>query len=84
MATGTEVLTMLIPNGGWIISGDQYEGITFLECDPITEKQFSDGFNSYAGWKAQQDAAEAAAKSEAEAKLGALGLTPEDLKALGL
>ncbi len=36
MATGGEVLSMLIPNGGWYIVGDDYESFKFLECEPIT------------------------------------------------
>ena len=84
MAKGYEVLQMLIPNGGWEIKGDNYEKITFLECEPITKAQFTAGFAQYDAWKAEQDAAKAAAKETAEAKLEALGLTPDDLKALGL
>ena len=70
MATGSDVLTMLIPNGGWVISGNEYIGITFLECEPITEKQFLDGFFQYDAWKAEQDATTAAAKAALLAKLG--------------
>lgn len=84
MATGTNVLEMLIPTGGWIITGNDYEGITFLECAPITQVQFEAGFAQYDAWKAEQDATKAADKASAEAKLTALGLTADDLKALGL
>ena len=84
MATGAEVLHMLIPSGGWAITGNDYEGIQFLEAEPITKEQFKAGFAQYDAWKAEQDAAKAAAKSAAEAKLAALGLTTDDLKALGL
>jgi hypothetical protein len=84
MATGTDVLEMLIPTGGWIISGNDYEGITFLECEPITQAQFEAGFADYDAWKAEQDAQMAADKASATAKLEALGLTTDDLKALGL
>jgi hypothetical protein len=84
MATSQEVLSMLIPNGGYVARGEDYEGIEFLECQPITKAQFEAGFAQYDAWKAQQDAEKAAAKSSAEAKLEALGLTAEDLKALGL
>jgi hypothetical protein len=84
MAKGNQVLTMLIPNGGWIISGNDYEGITFLECEPITKAQFDAGFAQYDAWKAEQDAQMAADKASATAKLEALGLTADDLKALGL
>lgn len=84
MATGAEVLEMLIPTGGWIISGDDYKDIKFLDCEPITKAQFEAGFSQYDAWKAEQDAQAAAKKTAAEAKLTALGLTAEDLKALGL
>ena len=84
MALGKDVLEMLIPQGGWLIRGDEYEGIEWLECEPITKAQFEAGFAQYDAWKAEQDAAQVAAKVAAEAKLAALGLTSDDLKALGL
>lgn len=84
MATATNVLEMLIPNGGWVMNGEEYESIQFLECEPITKAQFEAGFAAYDAWKAEQDAAKAAKKAEAEAKLVALGLTADDLKVLGL
>jgi hypothetical protein len=83
MATGAEVLGMLIPNG-WVIVGDDYEGIQFIDCEPITRAEFEAGFAQYDAWKAEQDAKAATAKATAEAKLAALGLTGDDLKALGL
>lgn len=83
MATGADVLGMLIPNG-WVIVGDDYEGIQFLDCDPITKEQFEAGFAEYDAWKAEQDAKVVAAKEAAQAKLAVLGLTADDLKALGL
>jgi hypothetical protein len=84
MSQGDEVLEMLLPEGGWIITGNEYEGIQFLECEPITKKQFEAGFAQYDAWKAQKDAKAKADKEAAEAKLAALGLTADDLKALGL
>jgi len=84
MATSAEVLRFLIPNGGWVLVGDEYEGIDFVECEPITKAQFDAGFAQYDSWKADQDAAAVAAKETAQAKLAALGLTTQDLKALGL
>ena len=84
MATGADVLGMLISTGGWVITGDDYEGIQFIEAKPITKAQFEAGFAEYDTWKAEQDAAKAAAKASAEVKLEALGLTPADLAALGL
>lgn len=79
-----EVLMMLIPQGGYILTGEEYEGITFLECEPITKEQFEAGFAQLDAWKAEQEAAALTAKEAAEAKLSALGLTTDDLKALGL
>ena len=84
MAKGSEVLSMLIPTGGWVINGNDWEGVQFIEATPITKAQFEAGFAQYDAWKAEQDAAEVAAKVAAEAKLAALGLTADDLKALGL
>ena len=84
MADSIDVLNMLLPNGGWVLVGDQYEGIDFIECEPISKAQFEAGFAQYDAWKAEQDAAQAAKKAAAESKLVALGLTADDLKALGL
>ncbi len=82
--TGGQVLDFLLPGGGWIIVGNDYEGITFVNCDPISKAQFEAGFAQYEAWKAEQDAKATAAKASAESKLAALGLTGDDLKALGL
>ena len=70
MATATEVLTMLIPNGGWATTGQTYEDIQFLECKPITKKEFEDGFAQYDAWKTQQDATKATTKAALLVKLG--------------
>jgi hypothetical protein len=84
MATGVQVLEMLLPNGGWVLRGDDYDGIEFIEATPITKAQFTAGFAQYDAWKAEQDAKAAADKAAAQSKLAALGLTAEDLAALGL
>lgn len=84
MATGAQVLEMLIPTGGWTITGDDWEQVKFLEAKPITKTQFEAGFAQYDSWKAEQDAKAEADKSSAQAKLAALGLNADDLKALGL
>ncbi len=85
MATGGQVLTMLIPTGGWVIYGDDFDSIIYDQgVTPITKKQFTDGFADYDTWKAEQEAAKEAKKAAAEAKLAALGLDSDDLKALGL
>ena len=75
MTTGADVLSMLIPQGGWIITGEDYEGIQFLECEPITKAVFEAGFAQYDDWKVEQDAIKATAKT---ALLQRLGITSEE------
>lgn len=75
MAKSNEVLQMLIPNGGYTQIGDTYEGIEFLECEPITKKQYEDGFAQYDDWKAAQEADRAQSKA---ALLERLGITAEE------
>ena len=84
MATNAEVLSFLIPNGGFVMTGDDFDSVEFIEAKPITKAQFEAGFAQYDAWKAEQDAKAAADKVTAQAKLAALGLTADDLKALGL
>jgi hypothetical protein len=84
MATGAEVLEMLLPAGGWAITGNDWEGVQFFEAKPITKAEFQAGFAKYDAWKIEQQELAAAKKAAAEAKLAALGLTADDLKALGL
>jgi hypothetical protein len=79
MAKCYQVLSMLIPNGGYVQVGEDYEGIQFLECEPITKAEYEAGFAQYDAWKAQQDAAKAAAKT---ALLDRLGITADEAKLL--
>ena len=79
MAQPHEVLAFLIPNGGYVHYGSEYEGIQFLECEPITKQQYEEGFAQYDAWKAEQDAAKAAQKA---ALLDRLGITAEEAKLL--
>ena len=79
MATGSNVLEMLIPQGGWIITGNEYEGIQFLECEPITKAQFTAGFAQYDAWKAEQDGK---ANTDKAALLAKLGITADEAKLL--
>jgi len=83
MATGANVLSMLIPTGGWVIVGDDFDSIRYDEgVSPITKKQFDEGFAAYDAWKQAQEAQAVEAKESAIAKLNALGLTQEDIVAL--
>ena len=79
MAKAYEVLQMLIPQGGWAMTGDEYEGIEWFECQPITKAQFEAGFAQYDSWKAEQDSKAAADKA---ALLAKLGITADEAKLL--
>ena len=79
MAKPREVLEMLYPNGGWAINGEEYEGIQFLECEPITKAEYEAGFAKYDAWKSEQDATKAAQKA---ALLDRLGITADEAKLL--
>ena len=82
MATAAEVLQMLRPDGGWVMYDSDYDKIQWVECEPVSRADFDAGFAQYDAWKAEQESAKQDAKAAAEAKLAALGLTPEDIKAL--
>jgi hypothetical protein len=79
MATSIQVLGMLIPDGGYVQTGTEFEGIEFLECEPITKKQYTDGFAQYDAWKAEQDSKAAADKA---ALLTKLGISADEAKLL--
>ena len=79
MAKGHDVLQMLIPEGGWVIAGDDYDTIQFLECDPITKEQFEAGFKVADKWLADQEQAKTDKKN---ALLEKLGLTLDEVKLL--
>jgi hypothetical protein len=79
MAKAYEVLQMLIPQGGWAMTGEEYEGIEWLECEPITKAQFEAGFAQFDAWKAEQDSKAAADKA---ALLAKLGITADEAKLL--
>ncbi len=80
MAKSREVLEMLLPNGGWVIYGDDFDSIRYDDgVNPISKKQFVDGFAQYDAWKAEQDATQAATKA---ALLERLGITEDEAKLL--
>lgn len=91
MATATEAASYLRPNGGFTQFGDSYEGITFIEAEPFTKEEFAAAFDLADKAKAQTETLKAQAEADAVvkrnaalAKLEALGLDEDDLKALGL
>jgi hypothetical protein len=76
MATGGDVLSMLIPTGGWVIYGDDFDSIRYDEgVTPITKKQFTDGFAKVDAFNAEQEASKATAKA---ALLDRLGITADE------
>lgn len=79
MATGAEVLKMLLPDAEWSIAGDLYESIDFYGGVSITKKQFEDGFKTADAFLAKKEADKVAAK---QAILEKLGLTAEEVTAL--
>ncbi len=79
MARSYEVLAMLRPNGGYIQYGEEFEGIEFVDCEPLTKAEWEAGFAQYDFWKAEQDAARATQKA---ALLDRLGLTQEEFNTL--
>ena len=76
MAKGHDVLSMLIPTGGWVIYGNEFDSIIYDEgVQPITKAQYEDGFAQYDAWKAEQEANKAEAKA---ALLQRLGITADE------
>ena len=71
MATGADVLSMLLPNGGWIIVEDDFDSIIYVgEVTKLTKKQFDDGFAEYDAWKAKQIQEKATTKAALLQRLG--------------
>jgi hypothetical protein len=75
-----EVLTSIRPNGGWAISGEDFETLTYDQtCTPITKKEFDDAIKNYPAIKA---AAETQKATEKAALLARLGITADEAKLL--
>ena len=79
------IISMLRPNGGFALYGSDLENVVWDEgVVPVTEAEVEAGAKQFDAWQAEKEAAKIAAKESAQTKLAALGLTAEDLKALGL
>jgi hypothetical protein len=78
----SQVLEFLIPTGGWVTSGDDFSGVQFLECEPITEKQFNDGVKLFETKQRADAEAKEQSKASLIAKLAALGLTADEIASL--
>jgi hypothetical protein len=69
----------------WSLEGTDYQGLTWLSDTPKpSKKELDDQWQEVKSMKDAEIQAKLDAKANAEAKLAALGLTPDDLKALGL
>jgi hypothetical protein len=69
----------------WTLNGDDYEGLTWLSDTPKpTKEELDDLWDEVLSDLQAKKKAKEAAKAAAQAKLAALGLTLEDLQALGL
>lgn len=69
------VVDMLRPNSVWVVVGDSFEGIEFIDCEPITKAEFEKGCIEYDALLSEKEAKEAAVKS---ALLNRLGITAEE------
>lgn len=82
---GVNALAILRPDGGWSITDSDFDSIAYdATCEPVSKAQFDAAVKQVPKAIEDQEAADKAVKATAEAKLAALGLTLEDLKALGL
>jgi len=80
MATGTNSLFMLRPEGGWVIYGDDFDSIVYDKgTKAVTKSEFESGFLLYDSWFAQQQADKEAEKA---ALLAKLGITKDEAKLL--
>ena len=69
----------------WTLNGDDYSGLTWLSDTPKPTKAKLDGlWNEVESEITAEVEAKAQAKATAEGQLAALGLTTDDLRALGL
>ena len=62
----------------------QYDDVTWESPVTVTKEQFDAGVLAYPAWLAEKEAAVIQKRSDALNKLEALGLTADDVKALGL
>jgi hypothetical protein len=80
-----EALSSLCPGSEWTLVGDDYADLIWLSQDIApTATEIEAEIAALPIRKQQAIEAVQAAKATAEAKLAVLGLTAEDLKALGL
>lgn len=79
MATIYDVVKFLRPSGGWIIRGEDFNSIEFIEAEPFSEKEFEDGFVAYDNFVEKEEKAKLDNK---KLLLEKLGITEEEAKLL--
>jgi hypothetical protein len=81
--TVVDVLTYYRPNG-WVSVDNDFDLTIWTDATPITKTEYEAGIELVKAKWAKDAADASAARTASEAKLEALGLTIDDLKALGL
>jgi hypothetical protein len=77
------ILTFNYPNAQWSLNGDAYDGLTWLDTSPKpTQAELDALWESTQAAVAAQKQAAIDTKASALAKLAALGLTQDEVKAL--
>ena len=83
MAYIGDVIRFLLPEGGFVCRGAEYEDIEFnAGSAPFTKAEFEAAFATVDKIEADKIAAKEAAKQSAIAKLSALGLTIDEIAAI--
>jgi hypothetical protein len=79
------ILERKYPNSLWNLNGDEYDGLDWVSDTPKPSKKTLDALWDQVKKEIEVEAdAKIKAKAAAQSKLTALGLTVEDLTALGL
>jgi hypothetical protein len=78
-----KAIQFIRPDAEFALTGDELTWLDKKQTQP-TDAEIEAGFNAYELAAKAETKAKAAAKTAAEGKLAALGLTLDDLRALGL
>ena len=83
--TISEAISHIHPNSEFVIYGDNLDGLTFIKPKnlKVSQEQVDAALVELEQIRQAEVEAKASAKIAAQAKLAALGLTVEDLTALG-
>ena len=82
----SRTLEALRPNAEYALSGNDIKDIVWIthNVQPISESEYNAEYKKQSDLYAENQIKAEQAKTTAHEKLGALGLTADDLKALGL